>query len=208
MVDTQRFWDGRSWTNSIAPTNAPASALHTEPGKPRDDNTFAWTVALLPVLLLPLDYFAPQASAVSWPLVVIVTVVLVTLDTKRLERRGIHSGAGWALLVPVYLILRTIRAKSTPAIPIVWFAAFGLSILGAFTFAAAYEFDESFAETSISQWLKENGSGGGISVDCPDTGYVRAGDSVRCSASDGAGSSLDVEVTVEQDGYYSWQALP
>ena len=45
--------------------------------------------------------------------------ILVLLDSSALAKRGIHVSAWWGLLLlPLYLVLRTRRARSTWALPV------------------------------------------------------------------------------------------
>jgi hypothetical protein len=211
-----KAWDEAKETAPASPTPAraepppPATTASvaiagTPPPRPRVDPTYAWTIALLPLVWIPLAYLAPAAAS-SWGVfgVWAATAGLAGLDSRRLREQGVMVSA-WSvlLLIPVYLILRTKRAGSTPAIPVVWFASFGASILALTTFAAVYDFDGDYAEPQIEKWLRDQGVRN-VNVDCPDT-TTRVGGEIECSVTDASGRSVTVVVTMAEDGAYSWQ---
>jgi len=169
------------------------------------DPTYAWTVAALPLASLVLAFMVPSAIGWAWAPTLAVSIMLCSLDRRRIEDvTGVELAPSDVLLVPLYLIDRTRKVGSTPAIPVVWFAAFGFSVLALSTFAAPVEFTGSYVEPRIASWVRQQG-GQGITVECPDAGTVRAGQVVSCSVSDQAGNSRMVDVTVESDQYtWNW----
>jgi uncharacterized membrane protein YhaH (DUF805 family) len=220
MIDTRRYWDGAAWTDHIAPSSpslspmgAPAARasasgpVRVETG--RDDPSIAWVLALVPLLWLPFDYFSPEFSASGIALVISISVcaALGAWDARRLRDRGFSISGTWALLlVPVYLIERTKRAQSTPLIPIAWFLGFAIAILGSFTFAATYSFDD-WDEAAIEEKL--NVSGGAYSLECPEE-TVSDGDRVWCTLfSEGESAELVVDIIRAGSEFsYEWQVYP
>ncbi|MBB3041044.1 DUF4333 domain-containing protein [Nocardioides soli] len=165
---------------------------------------YVWTIALLPLVWLPLGYWVPALAAQEWAMIAywVIAVVLAILDSQQLKKGGVNVSPGAALLIPLYLILRTVRARSTPAVPILWFASFGAAVIGQLTFAASYQFDGEWIEPDIAEWATNQGAGE-VDVDCP-TKWVHADEEVRCTVTDGAGNTASVIATLGDDGYYSW----
>ena len=129
MVDTQRYWDGSTWTEHRAPAAAAAQAMGT-PGAPLESSpavpdTWAWIVAGSPLLAV-LIVFAVPGQALATLVPGVVALVAAVVDANVLART-VKMGAGAGLLAfflpPLYLVLRTIRARSTPFIPIAWVLA-------------------------------------------------------------------------------------
>lgn len=184
---------------AVAPGSATPAA--------RVDPTYAWTLAALPLVWVPVAYWAPAvgASPGAWTGALVVSALLATLDQQRLAGAGRRVSVAWALLlVPVYLILRTRAARSTPAIPVVWFAAFAASVLALSTFASAVEVDPDELEPHIARWAREQGLRG-VTVSCPSK-VVRAGQEITCNVTSraGGGPAL-VDVVVDTDGYrWGW----
>ncbi|WP_030980730.1 hypothetical protein [Streptomyces sp. NRRL S-1824] len=100
------------------------------------DNSFAWTLAFAPLLLVLIDglFVAMGAgfSAVTAFLAAIgLNVGLSLADHRRVRAAGQELPAALAaLLVPVYLILRQGRLRQNYAIPIVWCVTFLASLGG------------------------------------------------------------------------------
>lgn len=170
---------------------------------PKVDPTYAWTVAALPLATLILVFVVPSAIDWAWVPVLAVTLLLCSLDRRRIEEvMGVELPPADVLLVPLYLVDRTRKIRSTPAIPVAWFAAFGFSLLALSTFAAPADFVGSDVEPEIATWVQQQGAHG-ISVDCPEAVTVRAGQTVSCTVSDTVGNSRMVDVTVQTD-QYTW----
>lgn len=211
MAATRRYWDGAKWTDHIAPDDGPRPP---RPGAgperahgPKVDPSYAWALALLPLVWIPFDYFAPEVSYTSAVIIGTwcVSLVLAALDARRIKAtNGATVSTWWAVVfVPLYLIARTRAVRSTPAIPLAWLATFGLYVLASFTFAAVYEYDEAEVEAEIEAWFADTYSSRNVRVDCPDiTG--RPGDTFDCTAR-GDGQSAPVRVTLTDDGGYKWQ---
>lgn len=205
------YWDGARWTDGRK-ADQPGSGTASTPTSVdtvRPDSTYAWAIALLPLALVAIQYLAPSVGASTGLIVAafVATVVLCFLDMQRLKHSGVEAPPDIAvLLVPLYLIARTVRAKSTPAIPLVWFVAFGFSILASFTFAAAYSFDDTVLENQIEQWFETNQGVTGASVNCPSDVTGRAGDTFDCTARDESGS-VTVRVLIGDGGTYTWQVV-
>jgi hypothetical protein len=90
--------------------------------------TFAWLLAATPVMFLLSDLVFMRLIEGAYVLVssvvsLVVIVGLVIADSTALQRAGVKVSTWWGiLLLPVYLILRTKRARSTVAVPVVWVA--------------------------------------------------------------------------------------
>ncbi len=214
MADTRRYWDGEQWTDHIAPIErTPAGQRPTAPSpamagssSAKDETSFAWTIAFIPAIWLPVTYFAPGTAQSAFAVVgiYVATLTLVFFDEKRLNERGVHVTSSWALiLVPAYLVSRTKRAGSTPAMPIAWFVTAGISILAMFTFAASYEFDGDVEGSAIERQMDRRGFAG-VHVDCPSkTGHD--GDTILCTVKDRQGNRGVLTVTLDSDTGYVWQ---
>lgn len=209
MKATRRYWDGEAWTGHVAPdeqTSAPpAAGSVTTPG--RVDPTFAWAMALAPLLAFAGLYVLPGLEVLgvlSFGLAVL-TVILAFLDAARLQRAGVEISAAWSLLLGgVYLIVRTVRAKSTPALPVVWFATSAVAVVASFTFAAVISYDESDVEGEIESWASDNGASG-TTVDCPHDLAGRVDDTMTCFARvPGVRGQSVVTVTIADEGY-TWE---
>lgn len=187
----------------VQPRPVEVRSLGAEP-PPRTDPTYAWTIAALPIVWIPLAYFAP-AIAVS-PFVLfgywVLAYILAVLDSRQLHRAGIEVAPRLVVLIPWYLIRRTTRARSTPAIPIVWFAAAAASLLAQFTFAAVVQVDGDVLEPEIKKWATDQGAAV-ASIDCPTT-WAHEGDTITCSVTLDDGSLAPVDVELGDNGYYTW----
>jgi hypothetical protein len=89
----------------------------------------ALVLALLPVTwvtfdVLALELFGASGSAMGSLLFATLTDwAVVGADSAALRRAGVQVSAWWGiLLLPVYVILRTRRASSSPILPAVFFA--------------------------------------------------------------------------------------
>ena len=89
----------------------------------------ALLLALLPVTwvafdVLALELFGASDSAMGSLLFATLTNWAVVLaDSAALRRAGVQVSAWWGiLLLPIYVILRTRRASSSPVVPAVFFA--------------------------------------------------------------------------------------
>jgi hypothetical protein len=193
-----------------APPPAPApppsmrvNSLGPDVRPPRVDPTYAWTTALLPLTWLLVAYFAPEALTWAWLPLVGVAVLLCALDRRRIRAEtGIELAPSDLLIVPVYLIDRTRKLHSTPAIPVVWFVATGVALLSMFTFAASYQFDGDGIEPQITKWIKGQGIDD-ATVDCPNT-WVHEGKKVTCTVIRPNGKMTAVYVQLDSDGFYTW----
>lgn len=92
------------------------------PGKV--DPTYASAIALLPFGLLPFLTTINSDVITVTVLIGLASTVLARGDSKRLATVGVTLSPAWALLAGfAYLVVRTRRASSTPALPLVWVAA-------------------------------------------------------------------------------------
>ena len=111
-------------------TPPPQDPAYSVPAKSKVDPTFAWSLAFAPLLIAVFPYVARGASElVGLAAALGLNIGLALADRARLAKAGIAVKVAWAIfLVPGYLIVRTIRAGSTPAIPVVWFVTFFVSL--------------------------------------------------------------------------------
>lgn len=114
--------DGENLPNSSRTAAAPG---------PRASRALAtaFFLALLPVTwvafdVLALELFGASDSAMGSLLFATLTNWAVVLaDSAALRRAGVQVSAWWGiLLLPIYVILRTRRASSSPVVPVVFFA--------------------------------------------------------------------------------------
>ena len=98
----------------------------------------AWFLALLPVTWVACDvlafelfgegdsvtrYGASDAAMGALLFATLTNWVVVGADSAALRRSGVRVSAWWGvLLVPLYVILRTRRARRSPIVPAVFFA--------------------------------------------------------------------------------------
>jgi hypothetical protein len=215
LARTLRYWDGNAWTGRRAP--ATGQATHSPPpgavlgaDERPDEMRFVWLIALLPVLWLPFDYFMPDFS-LSTPAAFasfVLTGALAQADAAKLLERGVRVRALWGwLFPPVYLILRTKRARSTVAIPLVYFAGLAVSLAGALTFAATYELTDSDIDR-VERSLESRNGLDIVTVTCPDE-LVAAGDRIWCTVR-GGGDEVRMPIDFSTSGLdfiFTWRAV-
>lgn len=97
---------------------------------------YAWLLALAPLLWAVLHILEPSVpdaagnlSDLPAVLAVGANVALAFLDRNRLERAGVVVSPWLAPLVPVYVVVRTVKARSSPAMPLVWYLSLLLAVL-------------------------------------------------------------------------------
>jgi hypothetical protein len=144
---------------------------------------------------------------------IVVYVALVVLDSRTLRKRGVVVSDGWALVVPIYLILRTHRAGSTPAIPIVWFVTFLVSISGLLALPAldttATNGDAVASSDDVEANIERKFSrtaGVDVAAHCPDRDYT-AGETFFCTAT-AQGDRARLRVSVYDGGAFEWAVIP
>lgn len=173
------------------------------------DPTYAWTLAVAPLIYALLPFAFPEiTAATALGVAVIANSVLALLDVNRVNKAGADVNVLWALfLVPVYLVLRTKKVGSTPAVPIVWVGAFltSLVVANATAVPGSVEFNQVSLETQLEDQIEAQ-YGERPQVDCPD-GMTMAtvGDPFPC-AGEAQDGYFSVYVTItDGDGAYSWQ---
>lgn len=177
------------------------------PAVPKVDPTYAWVLAFMPLLsaVLPLAFPATDPEAILG-VTVVANSVLAIVDQKRLQGAGIHVNLAWAVfLVPVYLIMRSRAAKSTPAIPVIWFIALLASFIVS-NVAGPVVMDSSKVQTQLQQTFHQR-FGVRTTVICPNDPQVQVDSGFRCNvlAPDGL---YHVMVTVtDHQGRYSWHLV-
>lgn len=207
MADTRRYWDGARWTDHIAPVEPLHlhSGDYPSGGRPKVDPSFAWAFALLPVVAIPAYYLFPTEGGLGIAVVGIwfISLILATMDAKRLQQAGIKVNSSWAVLLGLaYLMARTKAAKSTPALPLVWCGAVAVYFAVISTLGYVAQHDRAEVEGEIESWLDTQGVSG-ATVDCPEISG-RDGAEFDCTAVTDEGT-LPVTVTLTNDGSYKWQ---
>jgi hypothetical protein len=187
----------------VAP--AEASALTTQ----RADPTYAWTIALLPAAAIPFVMLEDPAGQLAGGAVWLLTLVLAQADAGRLEKVGVKVHPAWSLLSGIfYLVERTRKAGSTPAIPITWGAAVASS-LAVFIWLVpdTWTFDPAEVQSEIQTWMDSEYDVDALVLCPPGEIEGEVGDTFTCDAMIGDGSSAKFRVTIEDDGYYSWVVI-
>ena len=198
------------------------TTTHTPDAPARVDPTYAWALAATPLVaaLLPLAFPTISDTAALW-VAVAINSVLVVADLNRLKAVGIEINALLALLVvPLYLVLRTKRANSTPAIPVVWVAAFLVALAlpnlaagqsvgsDGGTGSNTVRMDSNTLESQLTGLVAKQvgGSESDVTVSCPSSIEADLGSPFPCDVSASDGSSGSVYVTVnDAAGHYDWQ---
>jgi hypothetical protein len=187
------------------------SGAHLAP-TPKADPTFAWTLAFAPLLfvLVPL-VFRTISDSNSLFIAVAVNVGLCVADRASLKKAGLYVDSGWVLLVPGYLIVRTKRAESTPAIPVVWFVSFLVSLAlptlipatGGPVTMDSHKVEEQIVQAFRTQERLR------VTVSCPHDPRVPINGQFTCNVTaptDGSTARILVTVT-DSDGRYTWQMV-
>ncbi|MEU7060032.1 DUF4333 domain-containing protein [Streptomyces sp. NPDC046197] len=179
------------------------------------DNSFAWTLAFAPLLLVLLDGLLAATGMASGPqaalavLVAIgVNVSLALADHRRVRAAGHELPAALAaLLVPVYLFQRQGRLRQSYAIPIVWCVTFLVSLGGAGIIGntLGVSMDTSAVQRQIEQGVQQQ-TGTAVTVQCPSSVTVRTGESFQCVVTAQDGSTAMATVTVQNSqGEFVWR---
>jgi hypothetical protein len=162
-------------------------------------------LAFVPLVLRDLSQDASVAIAIA--IAIGLNIALVFGDRKRLEAVGININAAWVLLVPGYLILRTMRTNTTWAIPVVWFITFFASLAVPVLIPAAagpVTMDSHKVEQQLTQSIQQQ-DGVRPTVTCPHNPRVAIDDTFTCTARDRTGSVHVLVTVTDSDGRYSWQ---
>lgn len=132
---------------------------------------------------------------------VIVGSILALADCARLSKAGVGINPLWALFgIPLYLIVRTMKAKSTPAIPVVWFVA----LLAAFALSntiGPVAMDSEKVESQIARTIKRE-LGTEATVVCPADPVVRIDESFICRVHSSNGVVRMTVRVIDRDGRY------
>lgn len=175
----------------------------------RLDNNYAWALAVTPLVYLlvaaALGGFGDAGIGLAAVAELVALIALVNADHRRLDTVGASvSSALGVFVIPIYLLVRTRRAGSTPLIPILWVAAAAASWL-AWDHIVPMQIDTQLVSQEASSQLS-NASGSRVDVTCPDSAYLRVGQSMDCHYSSADGFSGLLLVTLKNsDGYVSWQ---
>jgi len=174
---------------------------------PPVESGYAWTMVGVPIVgaLIPI-VFPVVAVEVAGLVCVALNVVLAREDDKRIQAAG-YAGVspGWALLVPLYLIVRAKRL-SAPLIPMAWLVAFLVAATGT-VLLGPVTMDSAKMDGLLSSDIQQQYGGGTVSVDCPSDPTVRVNGSFTCDVGQG-GTTAHVVVTVtDHDGHYRWELV-
>ena len=116
----------------LLPTDSGASAARSQSRA----QVTAWFLALLPVSWLAFDvlalelFDAKDSSRGSLLAATLMNWVVVVADSETLRKAGVRVSAWWGiLLLPVYVVLRTKRSRSSPMVPVLFFALFATYVI-------------------------------------------------------------------------------
>lgn len=212
------------------------------PARPTGANAWAatkwaWLLALSPlfagVLTGPLLFASATAGGdttvgdllfyVLAFAVLIACAAACSADVKALRRRGVQADQSFTAAVlllyvvgaPAYLIYRTVKARSTPFIPVTWFVAALVSVALPFMFInedgtarnpfeTTPQFNVPGVESDLATEVQEMGFPN-AEVDCPDDEAYAEGDMVICAVTGARGLVSEVVLDIRNDGYYEWQ---
>lgn len=205
---------GRAPAPQYYPATGPHSVSYAQT-TPRVDNSFAWTLAFVPLIFILLDVVLLQAgvspsTGLALLLPVAINTGLAAADSVRLKSLGYRVSTVLAVFIlPAYLIERSRKLGGLWAIPIIWFVTF-LMYLASSTLVAGLggvELDEKLVETGIEDWARGLGASR-VDVDCPSSLIIPVDGSFECSVTEPAGTyTVQVTVTNEQ-GYVEWVTVP
>ncbi|MEI8376136.1 MAG: GYF domain-containing protein [Planctomycetota bacterium] len=94
------------------------------------NNAFVWILAFAPIIGTFLQYFIAGASNSSpknfWFITLALNIGLSIIDDSILKRAGHDTKkyGGWVFLVPVYLYMRAMALKQSPAYFVTWMICF------------------------------------------------------------------------------------
>lgn len=183
----------------------------------RPHSRYAWMLALNPLAFLVFEGIlgGTQLSSSTYrPVVLAVLIVLnsvlISADARALGSGGIRLGglARFALLVPLYLLLRVMRGKQQHALLLVWVLAFILALpnTGVLAHTVGGRVKGQVVERFITTSLQGRMSTRSVSVDCPNHPRVRPGHSFQCPVRYQALDAV-VDVTMRRDGTFTWTFL-
>ncbi|MFP3714922.1 DUF4333 domain-containing protein [Puerhibacterium sp. TATVAM-FAB25] len=170
----------------------------------------------MPLILIFLDiaFLQSGASSSSAPAFVVAVVLnwtLIACDMANLKRAGyrLDGGLWWgaALLVPLYLIRRTLMTRHNWVPAIAWAVSMLLYFVSTPVVGAlgGVEMDGPYVENWIETSYAES-YGQEIDVRCPHDPIAPVGSLFECDVVGSDGSAGTVQVTVETwDGVFSWQ---
>lgn len=185
----------------------------------------AWTIALIPLLLLVLSLLlllgfgstlSGEVTAGFWAGSYVLVVVLAIADRAKLKRAGYEHSASWAwalLSAPVYLIARSMSLSRVGPLgfaPVLVWAALGLlqvaSVLvvpGLLISAIPAAFS---TEAQVSVASEASIIGAKLDVRCPSTPPVIIGQQFTCTAKRASGDTYDVTVSLQRvNGWINWR---
>jgi len=188
---------------------------------------WAWVVAAVPVIAIAIAALASTAATsadsancvtAGWLIADIIGIVAAWQDARVLLRRGEITGTGYAWLSLLggwpYLWARAVkRAGRTKAdwwlfagATAVWVAAVMISVPLGGGGQGSMTFNQAGAQSQIAAWIKAK-SGYTVKVACPSDPSMTAGTKFTCIATAANGSTLPVDVTVQDNsGDIVWQA--
>ncbi len=183
------------------------------------DNSFAWMLAFVPLVLVVLDLAIASSTTPSARLWiqfgtgVVLSTVLVFADWNRIKKGNPDTPAGWwvspwwgILLVPVYLFFRSSKLKQNFAIPIVWCVAFFASFaVSAFATGAGVgmSIDSQLLETQIESDMKQK-TGVIAQVTCPTYPPATVGSTFTCTLTGGGGMATATVTITSSQGDVTW----
>lgn len=213
--------------NLPAPAAAPADPA-AGPGNSWEVNKWAWRVALSALIWGGVVWWLIDNDAPDWAygaagIVLLIGATFATdRDVRTLKQHGVEAEQAFTAAVlllyvigaPAYLIHRTRKARTTPLIPLTWFAGAMLAVtpflLGGFSdtpglFGSTEDVNVPGIESSLEDGLKDYGVRG-ATVDCPDDESYAEGDMVMCDATAPNEGDFEIVLDMRNDGYFEWSA--
>ncbi len=184
------------------------------------DNSFAWMLAFVPLVLVVLDLVLASSTTPSerlWIQIVTAVVlnsVLVFADWSRITKANPDTPVEWwvspwwgILLVPVYLFLRSSKLKQNFAIPIVWcvafFASFAVSAFAAMG-GVGTSIDSRLLETKIESNVEQQ-TGATAQATCPTNPPATVGSTFTCTVTGGGGTVTATVTVTSSQGDVTWR---
>jgi hypothetical protein len=102
---------------------------HSQASNVSIPNEIAWTLSLIPLGFLFLDWTIRNSTVVTI-IAFLANSILCIADHNRLKKAG-HKSPNllWLIVIPIYLFLRSKLLKQSYAIPIVWIVTFVLYLV-------------------------------------------------------------------------------
>lgn len=188
------------------------------PSRPVVDNRFAWILALIPLSFIVLDLaLLAVPPLIADPLGMFIPlglyIWLCVADSRRLARVGVEVSPVWVLILPVYLILRTVRGRQTWWIPGVWLTTMiAYSVATLVPAILALDDDVALDPTEIERELSVRYAEDydlTVLPECPDEASAPVGGTIECEVTywNGGGTYTVVITVISPEGEWTWEEL-